>query len=203
METKAIKGQEVTITVTPAEGYLIAKSDMEVIAVKDPVSATRGDGSIPIGSALVLTLSGKGTAGTVNTKGGSEEMPWSQFSAGITELVIEGDIEALGDGVLKDLTALTAITLKSSKFVSLGNNELPKNVAVDVPGQLYNEYKASKEWGGASLDSKDAGGWCLSHDAEGRGAAAVQDAFRPHHRRRRYHSHHRRFTSDRQPVSHG
>lgn len=215
VETKAIKGQEVTITVTPAEGYLIEKSDIEVIAVKDPASATRGDGSIPIGNtlelkgndpedltlsreysfivpeglgawvckadfrevgkpvtsgdlnedvswevtgeegAMILTLSGKGTAGIVYTKGGSEEMPWSQFSADITELLIEGDIEALGEGVLKDLTALTAITLKSTKFVSLGNNVLPKDVAVDVPGQLYNEYKASKDWGAATLDSKD------------------------------------------------
>ena len=216
VETKAIEGQEVTITVTPAEGYFIAKSDMEVIAVKDPASATRGSESIPIGSALeligedptelteardysfvvpeglgawvckadfheagkpvtsgdlnedvswevtgdegamVLVLSGKGTAGIVYTKGGSvSELPWSQFSTDVTELVIEGDIEAIGDGLLKDLTALTAITLKSSKFVSLGDNELPKDVAVDVPGQFYNEYKASKEWGAAILDSKD------------------------------------------------
>lgn len=215
VETKAIEGQEVTITVTPAEGYLIEKSDIEVIAVKDPASATRGDGSIPIGNtlelkgndpedltlsreysfivpeglgawvckadfrevgkpvtsgdlnedvswevtgeegAMILTLSGKGTAGIVYTKGGSEEMPWSQFSADITELVIDGDIEALGDGVLKDLTALTAITLKSTKFVSLGNNVLPKDVAVDVPGQLYNEYKANAGWSAATLDSKD------------------------------------------------
>ena len=55
VETKAIEGQEVTITVTPAEGYTIAKSDIEVIAVKDPASATRGDESISIGSALELT----------------------------------------------------------------------------------------------------------------------------------------------------
>ena len=54
VETKAIDGQTVTITVTPAEGYFIAKSDIEVIAVKDPASATRGEESIAIGSALEL-----------------------------------------------------------------------------------------------------------------------------------------------------
>ena len=216
VETKAIAGQEVTITVTPDEGYQIEKSDIEVIAVKDPASATRGDESISIGSALeligedpedlteareysfvvpeglgawvckadfhesgkpvtsgdlnedvtwevtgeesamVLTLSGKGTAGIVYTKSDSNsELPWSQFSEDITELVIEGDIEAIGDGVLEGLTALTTITLKSSKFVALGGNELPKDVAVDVPGQFYNEYKSSKDWGAATLDSKD------------------------------------------------
>ena len=216
VETEAIEGQKVTITVTPAEGYFIAKSDMEVIAVKDPASATRGDEGISVGSALeligddpedltqaraysfvvpeglgawvckadfhesgkpvtsgdlnedvtwevtgeesamVLTLSGKGTAGIVYTKGGSNSgLPWSQFAEDITELVIEGDIEAIGDGLLKDLTALTAITLKSAKFVALGGNELPKEVAVDVPGQFYNEYKANAGWSAATLDSKD------------------------------------------------
>ena len=216
VETEAIEGQKVTITVTPAEGYFIAKSDMEVIAVKDPASATRGDEGISVGSALeltgddpedltearaysfvvpeglgawvckadfhesgkpvtsgdlnedvtwevtgeesamVLTLSGKGTAGIVYTKSESNsELPWSQFSEDITELIIEGDIEAIGDGVLEGLTALTTITLKSAKFVALGGNELPKEVAVDVPGQFYNEYKASKDWGAATLDSKD------------------------------------------------
>ncbi len=216
VETKAIEGQEVTITVTPDEGYQIEKSDIEVIAVKDPASATRGDESISIGSALeligddpedltesreysfvvpeglgawvcradfreagkpatsgdlnedvmwevtgeegamVLTLSGKGTAGIVYTKGGGNSgLPWSSFAEDITELVIEGDIEAIGDGVLEGLTALTTITLKSSKFVALGKNELPKEVAVDVPGQFYNEYKANAGWSAATLDSKD------------------------------------------------
>ena len=216
VETEAIEGQKVTITVTPAEGYFIAKSDMEVIAVKDPASATRGDEGISVGSALeltgddpedltearaysfvvpeglgawvckadfhesgkpvtsgdlnedvtwevtgeesamVLTLSGKGTAGIVYTKSDSNsELPWSQFSEDITELIIEGDIEAIGDGVLEGLTALTAITLKSAKFVALGKNELSKEVAVDVPGQFYNEYKANAGWSAATLDSKD------------------------------------------------
>jgi hypothetical protein len=105
---------------------------------------------------MVLTLSGKGTAGIVYTKGGGNSgLPWSSFAEDITELVIEGDIEAIGDGVLEGLTALTAITLKSSKFVALGKNELPKEVAVDVPGQFYNEYKANAGWSAATLDSKD------------------------------------------------
>ena len=52
--TKAIEGQTVTITVTPDEGYMIAKSDIEVVAVKDPASATRGEETISIGKALEL-----------------------------------------------------------------------------------------------------------------------------------------------------
>lgn len=218
VETEAIEGQEVTITVTPAEGYFIAKSDIEVIAVKDPASATRGSESIPIGSALeligddptelteardysfvvpeglgawvckadfhesgkpvtsgdlnedvtwevtgdegamVLTLSGKGTAGIVYTKGGSNSgLPWSQFSTDITEVVIEDGIESFGDGLFDGLSALTIITLKGSQFIALGNNALPEGVTVDVAGQLYNEYKANKEWSKAAAVASTTG----------------------------------------------
>lgn len=54
--TKTISGQTVTITVTPSEGYYIEMKDIEVIAVKDPASATRGDEALPVGSLLTLTL---------------------------------------------------------------------------------------------------------------------------------------------------
>lgn len=218
VETKAIDGQTVTITVKPADGYFIAKSDMEVIAVKDPASATRGDEGISIGSALeligddpedltearaysfevpeglgawvckadfhesgkpvtsgdlnedvtwevtgdegamVLVLSGKGTAGIVYTKGGSgSELPWSQFSTDITEVVIEDGIESFGDGLFDGLSALTTITLKGSQFIALGNNALPEGVTVDVVGQLYNEYKANKEWSKAATVASTTG----------------------------------------------
>ena len=48
-------GQEVTITVTPSEGYYISKGDIEVIAVMDPALATRGDDEyLPAGVTLQL-----------------------------------------------------------------------------------------------------------------------------------------------------
>ena len=51
-------GQKVTITVTPADGYYIEKSDVEVIPVKDPATTRteEGETSVPTGSALELTL---------------------------------------------------------------------------------------------------------------------------------------------------
>ena len=218
VETKAIDGQTVTITVTPAEGYFIAKSDMEVIAVKDPASTTRGEESIAIGSALelkgddpedltvardytfevpeglgawvceatfhevdvpvtsgklndnvtwevtgdegamVLTISGEGAAGIVYTKGDSDSgMPWSQFSEDITEVVIEGGIETLGDGLFDGLTALQTVSIKGSKFIALGKNTLPEGVTVDVAGQLYNEYKHNADWSAAATVASATG----------------------------------------------
>ena len=216
--TKAIEGQTVTITVTPDEGYMIAKSDMEVVAVKDPASATRGEETISIGKALeligddpddlteardysfvvpeglgawvceatfhevdvpvtsgklnddvtwevtgdegamVLTISGEGAAGLVYTKGGSDSgMPWSQFSEDIAEVVIEDGIETLGDGLFDGLTALQTVSIKGSKFIALGKNTLPEGVTVDVAGQLYNEYKANKEWSAAATVASTTG----------------------------------------------
>ena len=208
VETKAIDGQTVTITVTPDEGFFIAKSDMEVIAVKDPASTTRGEESIAIGSALelkgddpedltvardytfevpeglgawvceatfhevdvpvtsgklnddvtwevtgdegakVLTLSGDGAA-SPDSKGDTK-LPWDELSADITELVIDEGIESIGDGLLDGFTALKTVTMKGSKFIALGKNKLPEDVTVDVAGQLYNEYKANKEWSEAA-----------------------------------------------------
>ena len=215
VETKAIDGQTVTITVTPDEGFFIAKSDMEVIAVKDPASTTRGEESIAIGSALelkgddpedltvardytfevpeglgawvceatfhevdvpvtsgklnddvtwevtgdegakVLTLSGDGAA-SPDSKGDTK-LPWDELSADITELVIDEGIESIGDGLLDGFTALKTVTMKGSKFIALGKNNPPEGVTVDVAGQLYNEYKANKEWSEAATVASATG----------------------------------------------
>ena len=60
VSVKEKKGQEVTITVAPADGYFINTEDVEVIAVKDPASLTRADeagqATLPAGVTLPLTL---------------------------------------------------------------------------------------------------------------------------------------------------
>ena len=62
VSVKDKKGQEVTITVAPADGYYINTEDVEVIAVRDPASLTRsdeenaGEGTLPAGVTLALTL---------------------------------------------------------------------------------------------------------------------------------------------------
>ena len=57
VSVKEKNGQDVTITVTPDKDYFIAKSDVTVIAVKDPATLTRSDdeAEIPVGGALTLT----------------------------------------------------------------------------------------------------------------------------------------------------
>lgn len=209
---KEKKGQDVTITVTPADGYFIKKSDITVIAVKDPATLTRSDdGTIPAGATLeltgedpedltlsreytftvpeglgawvseaifhevdkpvtsgnlnadvqwevtsdetttTLTLSGNGTAELVAKAGA----PWSTFENNITNLVVEDGIQELGDGLLASCPALATITLKGKKVIGLGDNTLTKDITVDVYGLIYNEYKADKNWGAATIATSD------------------------------------------------
>lgn len=55
VSVKEKNGQEVTITVAPADDYYIGMGDIEVIAVMDPALATRGDeGELPAGVTLQL-----------------------------------------------------------------------------------------------------------------------------------------------------
>lgn len=70
---KEKKGQEVTITVEPNDGYYINTEDLEVIAVKDPASLTRADetgqATLPAGVTLPLTLLDDKGAPVVDEKG--------------------------------------------------------------------------------------------------------------------------------------
>ena len=209
---KEKKDQDITVTVTPAKGYFIEKSDMTVYAVKDPAKLTRSDdGTIPVGPALELTgddpddltqprdytftvpeglgawvygadfhevdkpvTSGKlsadvlwevtsdETATTLTLSGdGTAELlakadaPWNTFASDITSLVVEDGIQELGDGLLASCPALATITLKGKKVIGLGDNTLTKDITVDVYGLIYNEYKADKNWGVATIFSSD------------------------------------------------
>ena len=73
VSVKEKKGQEVTITVAPADGYFINTEDVEVIAVKDPASLTRADetgqATLPAGVTLPLTLLDDNGAPVVDEKG--------------------------------------------------------------------------------------------------------------------------------------
>lgn len=210
---KEKNGQDVTITVTPDEGYFIAKSDMTVIAVKDPTTLTRSDdGTIPVGATLELTgedpedltqprdytftvpeglgawvseasfhevdkpvTSGKlsdkvfwevtsdetTTTLTLSGDGAAElvakaDAPWNTLASNITNLVVEDGIQALGDGLLASCPELTTITLQGKKVIGLGENTLNKIITVDVYGRIYNEYKADKNWGAATIASSDS-----------------------------------------------
>ena len=237
VSVKEKNGQEVTISVAPADGYYINTEDVEVIAVMDPASLTRASDEetqqkdLPAGVTLPLTLvddegnpvvdekgepvvdpddntkarnyrftvpeglgawvwkanfhevdkpvtfgnltekvswevtgdettttlilSGEGEAGLGASKGPAT-CPWNAFDDTITDSVVEEGIEAIGDGILDNCTALKTVTLKGQKTVGLGKNTLTKDVTVDVYGRLYNTYRADAGWSEATIASADS-----------------------------------------------
>ena len=105
-------------------------------------------------TSTTLILSGDGEASLGASKG-AVTYPWSAFDDAITDIIVEEGIEAIGDGILNNCTALKTVTLKGQKMVGLGKNELTDNVSVDVYGRLYNEYKAANGWSDAVITSSD------------------------------------------------
>lgn len=143
--------REYSFTVPEGLGAWITKADFH--EVDKPVTSGKIDGSDVswevTGEAenTSLTLDGEGTAIL------GETAPWEAFKGRIVSLTVGEDVQELGDGLLAGLSSLKTITLKGSKIVGLGQNTLSKAVTVDVAGQLYNEYKASDDWGQATIAS--------------------------------------------------
>lgn len=177
VEATPFDGQKVIIKVTPNEGYYIEKTDIEVIAVKDPTSSTRGtDESLPIASALELTLvDAKGQVIT-NKKGKALSDPKDLTAAryymfevpeGLgawvrtanfhevvgTHLELDEKTTELDADVLSAYPQLKSITIKNAEqVIGLGSCDV-SGLTVDVPGNLYNEYLTTEGWDKAEITS--------------------------------------------------
>lgn len=196
----------VTITVTPDEGYTIAKEDIVVVLTR-ATSQTR-DENPSIAEALELVgddpanlgeernysftvpsgfgawvmeanfskvetpvnndiskddgskapsnvtwdyaenvLSIKGTGATRDFT--AEDIPWKDNQTNITSVVIDKGVTSLGDNIFSGCTSLTTITIENDeKVVTMGKDAIPaiEGLQIDVPGNLYNEYKDTEGW---------------------------------------------------------
>lgn len=190
----------VTITVTPAMGYSIAKDDIEVYATIPAAQTREGQGTPGIADLLTLSYDGSeetdvedktqerdytftvpaglgawvrtatfhsalniskdensevvwaynaetkamtisGTGETFDFEGEGFVDPWASFRAEITTVTVEAGVTGLGAKIFDGCTSLTAITiLGAEQVVAFGAGAIPEGVAVDVPGNLYNEY---------------------------------------------------------------
>lgn len=190
----------VTITVTPAMGYSIAKDDIEVYATIPAAQTREGEGTPGIADLLTLSYDGSeetdvedktlerdytftvpaglgawvraatfhsalniskdensevvwaynaetkaltisGTGETFDFEGEGFVDPWASFRAEITTVTVEAGVTGLGAKIFDGCTSLTAITiLGAEQVVAFGAGAIPEGVAVDVPGNLYNEY---------------------------------------------------------------
>ena len=167
----AFDGQKVVITVTPSEGYYIAKDDIEVIAVKDPSSATRGDETPALALALELTLvDAQGNAIVDEESKGKPVDDVADLTAvryyaftvpeGLgawvrtadfhetvnTHLVIDESVTELDAEQLSANPNLKTITIQNDRqVIGLGKCDVT-GLVIDVPGNLYNEYLSAEGW---------------------------------------------------------
>lgn len=190
----------VTITVTPAMGYSIAKDDIEVYATIPAAQTREGEETPGIAEPLTLSYDGSeetdvedktrerdytftvpaglgawvrtaifhsvlniskdensevvwaynaetkamtisGTGETFDFEGEGFVDPWASFRAEITTVTVEAGVTGLGAKIFDGCTSLTDITiLGAEQVVAFGAGAIPEGVAVDVPGNLYNEY---------------------------------------------------------------
>lgn len=190
----------VTITVTPAMGYSIAKDDIEVYATIPAAQTREGEETPGIAEPLTLSYDGSeetdvedktrerdytftvpaglgawvrtaifhsvlniskdeksevvwaynaetkamtisGTGETFDFEGEGFVDPWASFRAEITTVTVEAGVTGLGAKIFDGCTSLTDITIQDAEqVIVLGAGAIPEGVAVDVPGNLYNEY---------------------------------------------------------------
>ncbi len=148
----------ITIKVTPAEGFIITKNDIVVMATIP--AKTRTESNSPE-LAEKLTLTGE------DPEDPSIERYYSvtvQEGFGVwvkeanfhtSSLVIGSNTREIEEG---KLAGVTTITIKNGEqVVSLGNNDVTGKTVI-VPGNLYNEYKTTEGWKEATItvDEKES-----------------------------------------------
>lgn len=98
-----------------------------------------------------LTIAG---SGSLSVDG--ESTPWETYKEQITSITIAAGVTALGDGAFAGCKQLESIKImNNTKVLTLGKDAIPEDVAIDVPGNLLNEYQITDGWSSLNIDSKD------------------------------------------------
>jgi hypothetical protein len=203
---------DVTITVTPASGYLIHQEDVQVymsvtattrsvdfnhplmltgvepddktaerdytFTVPEGFGAVVYDANFQSADALynigggedassviwslnedrtVMTITGTGTTMDFNLGDENFEDPFETFrseSSTVTTIVIGEGVTSLGANIFKNFAGLTKVTLQNKDAVmTFGENAIGGGVTIDVPGNLYNEYKITDGWSALTIQA--------------------------------------------------
>ena len=73
--------------------------------------------------------------------------------------VVENGVTGLGAGIFAGCTALTSIKIgNAAQVLALGEGAIPANegLQIDVPGNLYNEYKTTDGWSALTITSSES-----------------------------------------------
>ena len=96
-------------------------------------------------ATVTLTIDGEGAASIKE----NAAAPWDVQKTKITNVVIGAKITELGKGLFSGCTALVSVEIQNdAAIVTLGEGAIPanKDLKVDVPGNLFNEYETADGW---------------------------------------------------------
>ena len=104
-----------------------------------------------------ITITGEGATRDFGGEGVVD--PFASIRATVTSIVVEKGVTGLGAGIFAGCTALTSIKIgNAAKVQALGEGAIPANegLQIDVPGNLYNEYKTTDGWKSFVITSSES-----------------------------------------------
>ena len=107
--------------------------------------------------STTITITGDGATRDFGGEGVVD--PFASVRASVTSIVVENGVTGLGAGIFAGCTSLTSIQIKNaSQVLTLVEGAVPANegLQIDVPGNLYNEYKTTNGWSALSITSSES-----------------------------------------------
>ena len=104
-----------------------------------------------------ITITGEGATRDFGGEGVVD--PFASVRATVTTIVVAEGVTGLGAGIFAECTALTSIKIgNAAQVLALGEGAIPANegLQVDVPGNLYNEYKTTDGWSALTITSSES-----------------------------------------------
>ena len=108
-------------------------------------------------TSTTITITGEGATRDFGGEGVVD--PFASVRASVTSIVVEKGVTGLGAGIFAGCTALTSIKIENAaQVLTLGEGAIPANegLQIDVPGNLYNEYKTTDGWKSFAIISSES-----------------------------------------------
>ena len=108
-------------------------------------------------TSTTITITGEGATRDFGGEGMVD--PFASVRATVTTIVVAEGVTGLGAGIFAECTALTSIKIgNAAQVLTLGEGAIPANegLKVDVPGNLYNEYKTTDGWKSFAITSSES-----------------------------------------------
>ena len=108
-------------------------------------------------TSTTITITGDGATRDFGGEGMVD--PFASVRASVTSIVVENGVTGLGAGIFAGCTALKSIKIgNAAKVLALGEGAIPANegLQIDVPGNLYNEYKTTDGWKSFVITSSES-----------------------------------------------